>query len=67
MLAKAAQRGADLLILDLEDAVPMAAKADAREAVLEAMPELQGTAPVPGCASTAFPPKGTPISPPSKA
>ena len=42
MLAKAAQRGADLLILDLEDAVPMAAKADAREAVLEAMLELQG-------------------------
>jgi citrate lyase subunit beta/citryl-CoA lyase len=41
MLEKAARRGADLLILDLEDAVPMASKADARVTVRDALPVLR--------------------------
>ncbi len=41
MLAKAAGRGADLLIVDLEDAVAPQAKATARQMVREAVPELK--------------------------
>ena len=41
MLEKAARRGADMLILDLEDAVPMSSKAEARAAVRAAIPILQ--------------------------
>lgn len=37
-IAKAAQRGADAIILDLEDAVAEAAKDDARQALAEAVP-----------------------------
>lgn len=40
MLAKAPQRGADLLILDLEDAVAPNAKGDARRIVQETIPTL---------------------------
>ena len=41
MLAKAATRGADMLILDLEDAVAPGAKAEARLIVREAIVELE--------------------------
>jgi len=41
MLAKAAGRGADEIVIDLEDAVPPAAKLDARAAVLAALAELE--------------------------
>ena len=40
MLAKAAGRGADMLILDLEDAVAPSSKAEARTILAEAIPEL---------------------------
>lgn len=39
-LAKAATRGADALILDLEDAIPPARKASARKALARAIPPL---------------------------
>lgn len=42
MLAKAGGRGADLLIIDLEDAVAPRAKPAARQMVREAMPLLEG-------------------------
>ncbi|MCE2526789.1 MAG: CoA ester lyase [Actinomycetia bacterium] len=41
MLAKAPTRGADMLILDLEDAVAPSAKVGARLTILEAIPELE--------------------------
>jgi citrate lyase subunit beta/citryl-CoA lyase len=43
---KAPRSGPDTVVLDLEDAVPPAAKADARSAVREAAAELVGTLPV---------------------
>lgn len=42
MLDKAAQAGADALILDLEDSVPLAEKAAARALVARKIPELAG-------------------------
>jgi citrate lyase subunit beta/citryl-CoA lyase len=44
--AKAPRAGPDTVVLDLEDAVPPAAKADARSAVREAAAGLVGTLPV---------------------
>jgi len=41
-MGKAAAYGADALVLDLEDSVPPAAKAQARAAVAQALRELQG-------------------------
>lgn len=41
MLAKAPTRGADMLILDLEDAVAPGAKSEARSIVREAIPQLE--------------------------
>jgi len=41
MLAKAPTRGADMLILDLEDAVAPSAKVSARLTIQEAIPELE--------------------------
>ena len=41
MLAKAPQRGADEVIIDLEDAVAVAAKDEARDTVVEALRESQ--------------------------
>lgn len=43
---KALGSGADALILDLEDAVPLAEKAAAREAVRAALPRLHGRGPL---------------------
>ena len=45
MLAKATQRGADALIVDLEDAVAPSAKADARETVATWLASLEGPVP----------------------
>lgn len=42
--AKALASGADAVILDLEDSVPLAGKADARAAIRQAWPQLQQTA-----------------------
>ncbi|MEJ7932305.1 CoA ester lyase [Ramlibacter sp. AN1015] len=44
LLAKAAQRGADALIVDLEDAVPMDRKAPARQMAAQAIEQLVGQA-----------------------
>lgn len=44
LLARAASRGADALILDLEDAVPVAAKERARQALADWLAEPPGTA-----------------------
>jgi citrate lyase beta subunit len=41
-MRKAASYAADALVLDLEDSVPPGAKADARQAVAQALRELQG-------------------------
>lgn len=41
MLAKAPDRGADMVILDLEDAVAPRAKAGAREAIIAAIPHIE--------------------------
>lgn len=46
LLAKAAQRGADALIVDLEDAVPLARKEEARGMAAQALAQLGGQAPV---------------------
>lgn len=46
LLAKAAQRGADALIVDLEDAVPLERKAEAREMAARAVEQLASQAPV---------------------
>jgi len=46
LLAKAAQRGADALVVDLEDAVPPARKQEARSLAAEAVARLAGEAPV---------------------
>jgi citrate lyase subunit beta/citryl-CoA lyase len=46
LLAKAAQRGADALIIDLEDAVPLDRKQEAREKVADAVRAINGAAPV---------------------
>lgn len=46
LLAKAAQRGADALIVDLEDAVPMERKIEARRMAAEAIAQLSGQAPL---------------------
>ena len=46
-LAKAGQRGADVLILDLEDAVAFSAKAAARANLAAFVPRLQAEAGVP--------------------
>lgn len=40
---KAASSGADVIVLDLEDAVPLANKADARTAIAAAWPELHNS------------------------
>ncbi|NIS35181.1 MAG: CoA ester lyase, partial [Actinobacteria bacterium] len=40
MLEKAAGRGSDLVIIDLEDAVPLSSKADARTAAVAAAAQL---------------------------
>ncbi|WP_326554354.1 HpcH/HpaI aldolase/citrate lyase family protein [Micromonospora sp. NBC_01813] len=45
-LAKAARRGADALIVDLEDAVPLAGKAAAREAVVDWLAAGPGDLPI---------------------
>lgn len=41
-LQKAGQRGADAVIIDLEDAVPEASKTDAREALVQSVPMVGG-------------------------
>lgn len=46
LLAKAAQRGADALIVDLEDSVPLERKAEARQMAARAIEQLAGQAPV---------------------
>ncbi len=46
LLAKAAQRGADALIVDLEDSVPLARKGEARGMAAQALAELAGRATV---------------------
>lgn len=46
LLAKAVQRGADALVLDLEDAVPAARKQEAREKLAVAMQEIGDALPV---------------------
>ncbi len=46
LLAKATQRGADALIVDLEDAVPLARKQEARGMAAAAVAALAGKAPV---------------------
>lgn len=46
LLAKAAQRGADALVVDLEDAVPFERKQEARGLAAEAVAALAGQAPV---------------------
>ncbi|NYT82796.1 CoA ester lyase [Alcaligenaceae bacterium] len=46
LLAKAAQRGADALILDLEDAIPLDRKQEAREKLADAIQGIGGAAPV---------------------
>jgi citrate lyase subunit beta / citryl-CoA lyase len=46
LAAKAPRSAPDVIVLDLEDAVPPAAKADARESVRDAVRELDGTVPV---------------------
>ncbi|MGQ0510390.1 MAG: HpcH/HpaI aldolase/citrate lyase family protein [Betaproteobacteria bacterium] len=46
LLAKAAQRGADALVVDLEDAVPPARKEEARAMAAQAVAALAGQAPV---------------------
>lgn len=46
LLAKAAQRGADALIVDLEDAVPLTRKEEARGMAARAIAQLAGLAPV---------------------
>jgi citrate lyase subunit beta/citryl-CoA lyase len=46
LLAKAAQRGADALIVDLEDAVPLDRKAEARGMAARAIEQLAREAPV---------------------
>lgn len=46
LLAKAAQRGADALVVDLEDAVPAARKLEARGLAAEAVVALASQAPV---------------------
>lgn len=46
LLAKAAQRGADALIVDLEDAVPLARKQEARGMAAQAIAQLAGKAPL---------------------
>lgn len=46
LAAKATRSGPDLVVLDLEDAVPAAAKDDARALVHEAVSVLSGTVPV---------------------
>ena len=42
MLEKAGDRGTDLIVIDLEDAVPIASKAAARSLTVEAVPRLRG-------------------------
>ncbi len=46
LAAKAPRSGPDVVVLDLEDAVPPAAKADARDSVRQAAAELAGVVPV---------------------
>ncbi|RYY95679.1 MAG: hypothetical protein EOO24_22435, partial [Comamonadaceae bacterium] len=46
LLAKAAQRGADALIVDLEDAIPPARKTEARAMAASAVAELAGKLPL---------------------
>lgn len=46
LLAKAAQRGADALVIDLEDAVPAERKAEARGLARAAIEQLAGQAPL---------------------
>lgn len=46
LLAKAAQRGADALIIDLEDAVPVARKREARVLAADAIATLAGALPL---------------------
>jgi citrate lyase subunit beta/citryl-CoA lyase len=46
LLAKAAQRGADALVLDLEDAIPPDRKQEARDKVAGAVESLGGAVPV---------------------
>ncbi len=46
LLAKAAQRGADALIIDLEDAVPLERKSEARRMARQAIEQLAAQAPV---------------------
>lgn len=42
-LEKAGQRGADVVIIDLEDAVPVAAKTEARDGLAKWVPEIKGS------------------------
>jgi citrate lyase subunit beta/citryl-CoA lyase len=44
-VVKAARSGADAVIIDLEDAVPEAAKADARDGLVDAVREARATSP----------------------
>jgi citrate lyase subunit beta/citryl-CoA lyase len=46
LAVKAARSGADVIVLDLEDAVPPAGKADARVTLNDAVGELDGSVPV---------------------
>ena len=46
LLAKAVQRGADALIIDLEDSVPLARKHEARGMAAQALAQLAGQAPL---------------------
>lgn len=46
LVAKAAQRGADALIIDLEDSVPPARKSEAREMAAGALAALEGQVPL---------------------
>lgn len=46
MLAKSTQRGADALVIDLEDAVPMNRKIEARQLMVQAVERLAGQIPV---------------------
>ncbi len=59
LAAKAPRSGADLVVLDLEDAVPPAAKEDARHQVDEAVQSLGGAVPV----AVRVNPPGTPWFP----
>ena len=54
-VAKAHERGADAIILDLEDAVAPAQKAPARAKLGEAVRRSGGTARSSSCASTPMP------------